>query len=122
VNVMAYTRGHRGDYDVGSERRGSAGRSQNACRTFAAARAGRAVRATIAAAMAFSALIRPHARPLSRLGFEAARQAGYPVTNDYNGAQTEGFGRSQYTSRNGHRLLQRECLPAAGRTASKFAG
>ncbi len=34
---------------------------------------------------------------------EAARQRGLPVTDDYNGAQNEGFGRSQYTIRNGRR-------------------
>ena len=34
---------------------------------------------------------------------EAARQAGLPITDDYNGASGEGFGRSQYTIRNGRR-------------------
>ena len=34
----------------------------------------------------------------------AAQQAGFPVTEDYNAARSEGFGRSQYTIRNGVRL------------------
>ncbi|MDZ5696553.1 choline dehydrogenase [Chelativorans sp. M5D2P16] len=33
----------------------------------------------------------------------ASRQAGYPQTDDYNGAQQEGFGRLQMTIRNGRR-------------------
>src|SRR5262249_44661209 len=41
--------------------------------------------------------------PLFDAWLEAARQAGYPVTDDYNGPQSEGFGRSQYTIRFGRR-------------------
>lgn len=35
--------------------------------------------------------------------FDAAKAQGYPSTSDYNGAQNEGFGRIQYTIRNGRR-------------------
>ncbi len=34
----------------------------------------------------------PRTNPLTRAFVEAGRQAGYPVTGDYNGAQQEGFG------------------------------
>jgi choline dehydrogenase-like flavoprotein len=41
--------------------------------------------------------------PLYDAWLEAAAAAGYPVTADYNGGQQEGFGRGQYTIRNGRR-------------------
>src|SRR5215211_7769225 len=39
--------------------------------------------------------------PLYEAWIEAARAAGYPVTDDYNSKSGEGFGRSQYSIRNG---------------------
>ncbi len=41
--------------------------------------------------------------PLYEAWLSAAEQAGWPLTDDYNGLNSEGFGRSQYTIRNGHR-------------------
>ncbi|SEQ66668.1 choline dehydrogenase [Faunimonas pinastri] len=41
--------------------------------------------------------------PLYRAFVEAARQAGYPVTDDINGRQQEGFGRMDMTVHNGRR-------------------
>ncbi|MCW6506662.1 choline dehydrogenase [Lichenifustis flavocetrariae] len=41
--------------------------------------------------------------PLYRAFIEAGRQAGYPVTEDVNGAQQEGFGRMDRTVHNGRR-------------------
>jgi choline dehydrogenase len=41
--------------------------------------------------------------PLHKAWFDAARQAGYPLTEDINGAQQEGFGRMDMTVRNGTR-------------------
>lgn len=41
--------------------------------------------------------------PLYRAFVEAARQAGYPVTDDYNAAQQEGFGRMDMTVHKGRR-------------------
>src|SRR5262249_60042193 len=34
---------------------------------------------------------------------ESAAAAGFPITDDYNGKQQEGFGRGQYTIRDGYR-------------------
>ena len=45
----------------------------------------------------------PLANPLYRAFIEAGRQAGYPVTEDVNGFQQEGFGRMDMTVRNGVR-------------------
>jgi 4-pyridoxate dehydrogenase len=41
--------------------------------------------------------------PLIEGFIEAGRAMGFPVTDDYNGAQQEGFGRLQATILNGHR-------------------
>ncbi|MBI1239911.1 MAG: choline dehydrogenase [Alphaproteobacteria bacterium] len=41
--------------------------------------------------------------PLFRVMVEAAREAGYPFTNDFNGSQQEGVGYFQLTTRNGRR-------------------
>ena len=41
--------------------------------------------------------------PLFDAWIEAAKAAGYPHVHDYNGASHEGFGRSQYTIRDGRR-------------------
>ena len=44
-----------------------------------------------------------HAEPLGRAFVEAGRQAGYPVTDDCNGAQQEGFGPCDRTTHGGKR-------------------
>ena len=41
--------------------------------------------------------------PLFETFIEAGRQAGYPVNDDFNGARQEGFGRFDFTIRNGRR-------------------
>ncbi|QIK42328.1 choline dehydrogenase [Pontivivens nitratireducens] len=41
--------------------------------------------------------------PLVKVFVEAGRQAGYPVTDDYNGAQQEGFGAMEQTIHKGRR-------------------
>ena len=41
--------------------------------------------------------------PLFDTFIEAGRQAGYPVNDDFNGANQEGFGRYDFTIRNGRR-------------------
>jgi choline dehydrogenase len=45
----------------------------------------------------------PRANPLFQAFIEAGRQAGYPVTADYNGAQQEGFGPMEATIWKGRR-------------------
>ena len=47
--------------------------------------------------------------PLFTAWLEAARMTGLPVTEDYNGISGEGFGRAQYSIRNGRR-----CSAAVG--------
>ena len=45
----------------------------------------------------------PRSNPLYQAFIEAGRQAGYPVTEDYNGRQQEGFGPMEMTVHNGIR-------------------
>jgi choline dehydrogenase len=45
----------------------------------------------------------PRANPLYEAFIEAGRQAGYPVTEDYNGRQQEGFGAMEMTVHDGIR-------------------
>jgi 4-pyridoxate dehydrogenase len=104
VNVMAYTRGHRGDYDRWANN-GATGWAYGDCLPYF-----RRCETWEGGASEFRGGDGPlgteYARtddPLFPAWIEAARQAGLPVSNDYNGADGEGFGRSQYTIRNGRR-------------------
>ncbi len=104
INVMAYTRGHRGDYDRWAQK-GCAGWSYadvlpyfRRGETFAeGANAWRGGEGPLKVEFARSR------DPLFDAWIEAARSAGHPVTDDYNAAAGEGFGRSQYTIGGGRR-------------------
>ena len=104
VNVMAYTRGHPGDFDRWAQK-GATGWSYadvlpyfKRCETFAGgASAWRGGDGPLGTEFARTA------DPLYPAWIAAAKAAGLPVTADYNAAHAEGFGRSQYTIRNGRR-------------------
>ncbi len=55
--------------------------------------------------------------PLYDAWLEAAKSCGYPFTSDYNGEQQEGFGRGQFTIRDGRRSSSANAFlkPARGR-------
>ncbi len=104
INVMAYTRGHRGDYDRWA-RNGAIGWAYREilpyfrrCETWqngeSEYRGGSGPLHTEFARTT---------DPLFDAWTEAGRAAGYPVTDDYNSANQEGFGRSQYTIGHGRR-------------------
>jgi 4-pyridoxate dehydrogenase len=104
VNVMAYTRGSPGDYDRWA-RNGATGWSYDEvlpyfkrCETWeggeSAYRGGSGPLGTEFAKTS---------DPLYDGWIGAGKAAGFPYTPDANGAQQEGFGRSQYTIRNGRR-------------------
>ncbi len=104
INVMAYTRGHRGDYDRWAQKGARGWSYADALPYFKRAetwehgedkyRGGSGPLGTQWAKTT---------DPLYEAWIDAGRAAGIPHTPDYNGATTEGFGRSQYTIRNGRR-------------------
>ena len=55
--------------------------------------------------------------PANDAWFEAARQAGWPMTPDLNGSDTQGFGRAQFTIQDGRRASAANAYlrPAVGR-------
>jgi 4-pyridoxate dehydrogenase len=118
TNAMAYCRGHPGDYDRWSAA-GLAGwsyadvlpyfrRQESWAGGANAYRGGNGPLAT-----------RPsnYDDPLVEAYLAAGKAAGYPVTEDYNGANPEGFGRLQMTIRNGRRCSASTAYlrPALGR-------
>jgi choline dehydrogenase-like flavoprotein len=104
INVMAYTRGNRGDYDRWAQK-GARGWSYadvlpyfKRCETWQdGADPWRGGAGPVGTEFAKTR------DPLYDAWLEAAKAAGFPVTDDYNGRQQEGFGRGQYTIRDGYR-------------------
>ncbi len=104
INVMAYTRGHRGDYDHWAQM-GARGWSYadvlpyfKRCETWEAGEnPWRGGCGPIGTQWAKTR------DPLFDAWIEAGKAAGFPHTEDYNGKQQEGFGRGQYTIRDGYR-------------------
>ena len=104
INVMAYVRGHPGDYDRWA-RQGCPGWSYaevlpyfKRCESWEqgenAWRGGHGPLGVIGSR---------NRDPLFDGWLEAAQEADWPFTEDYNGQEPEGFGRSQWTIRNGRR-------------------
>jgi len=104
INVMAYVRGHRGDYDRWAQN-GCSGWSYadvlpyfKRCESWEkgedAWRGGHGP---------LSVIDTRNRDPLFDGWLDAARDADWPFTEDYNGAEQEGFGRGQWTIRNGRR-------------------
>ena len=118
INVMAYTRGNAGDYDRWGQK-GARGWSyadvlpyfrrcetwENGTDTY---RGGEGSLGTEFAKTE---------DPLYDAWLEAAKACGYPITPDYNGKQQVGFGRGQYTIRDGRRSSTANAFlkPARGR-------
>jgi 4-pyridoxate dehydrogenase len=104
INVMAYTRGHSGDYDRWAQK-GARGWSYadvlpyfKRCETWQGGdNRWRGGSGPIGTEFARTR------DPLYDAWLEAAKAAGFPVSDDYNGQQQEGFGRGQYTIRDGYR-------------------
>jgi len=104
INVMAYVRGNRGDYDRWSNN-GCAGwsyaevlpyfkRCESWERGESAWRGGRGPLSVIGSRSR---------DPLWDGWLAAAREADWPFTDDYNGPEQDGFGRAQWTIHNGRR-------------------
>jgi choline dehydrogenase-like flavoprotein len=104
INVMAYTRGHAGDYDRWAQK-GARGWSYADVLPYfrrgetweEGGNPWRGSEGPVGTQWARTD------DPLYDAWLDAAQTAGYPVTEDYNGGRQEGFGRGQYTIRNGRR-------------------
>ena len=118
INVMAYTRGNRGDYDRWAQK-GARGWSYadvlpyfRRCETWQGGEdAWRGGTGPLGTEFAKTA------DPLYDAWVAAGKAAGYPFNPDYNGREQEGFGRSQYTIRDGRRSSSASAFlkPARGR-------
>jgi choline dehydrogenase-like flavoprotein len=104
INVMAYTRGHPGDYDRWA-RNGATGWSYADVLPYF--RRGESweggesqYRGGLGPVGTQSAKTRD---PIFDAWIEAGKAAGFPSTPDYNADRQEGFGRGQYTIRDGRR-------------------
>jgi choline dehydrogenase-like flavoprotein len=118
VNVMAYTRGHRGDLDRWAYAGTTGWSYADLLPYFKRAetwedgetpwRGGDGPLGTQWA---------QKRDPVVTAWFEASRHAGWPFTEDLNGANSVGFGRVQYTIRNGRRASSANAYlhPAIGR-------
>ena len=105
INVMAYVRGHRGDYDRWAQQHGCRGWSYaevlpyfKRCESWE-----KGENAWRGGDGPLSVIDTRNTDPLFDAWLEAAQQADWPFTEDYNAAQQEGFGRSQWTIKNGRR-------------------
>ena len=104
INVMAYVRGHRGDYDRWAEN-GCPGWSYaevlpyfKRCESWE-----KGENAWRGGHGPLSVIDTRNRDPLFDGWLDAAREADWPFTEDYNGAEQEGFGRGQWTIKNGRR-------------------
>ena len=105
INVMAYVRGHRGDFDRWAQK-GATGWSYDDVLPFFKRNetwAGTPDPTYRGDSGALGVVPSPFNDPLFDAWIEAGREAGYALTSDYNGAEQEGFGRAQFTIKDGRR-------------------
>jgi 4-pyridoxate dehydrogenase len=118
TNAMAYCRGHPRDYDRWAAA-GSAGWSYADVLPYFRRQESWSGGATAYRGGDGPLATRPSSYddPLVDAYLAAGQAAGYPVTEDYNGANPEGFGRLQMTIRNGRRCSASTAYlrPARGR-------
>lgn len=104
INVMAYVRGNRGDYDRWA-REGAEGWSYaDVLPYFKRTETWEGGETTWRGGSGHVGTIRTRSLdPIWDDWLEAGRALGYPFTDDYNGEVQEGFSRSQFTIRDGRR-------------------
>ena len=118
VNALFYVRGHRGDYERWASGGLPSWSFQHVLPYFkrqetweGGANAYRGGSGPLSTQYSY------YADPLVKAYLEAGKQAGHPATDDYNGAQQEGFCVAQVTVRNGRRCSAAVAYlrPALGR-------
>jgi choline dehydrogenase-like flavoprotein len=104
INVMAYTRGHRGDYDRWAQKGARGWSYADVLPYFKRAEAWEGGEDTYRGGAGPLGTQWAKTRdPLYEAWIDAGKAAGIPHTADYNGKSAEGFGNSQYTIRDGRR-------------------
>ena len=104
INVMAYTRGNRGDYDRWAQKGARGWSYADVLPYFRRTEAWEGGADTWRGGEGLvGTQFAKTPDPLFDAWLEAAKACGYPLTDDYNGKQQEGWGRGQYTIRDGRR-------------------
>jgi 4-pyridoxate dehydrogenase len=104
INVMAYVRGHRGDYDRWAQQGCRGWSYADVLPYFKRCESWEKGENTWRGGHGPLTVIDTRNRdPLFDGWLDAARDADWPFTEDYNGKEQEGFGRGQWTIRNGRR-------------------
>jgi choline dehydrogenase/4-pyridoxate dehydrogenase len=104
INAMAYVRGHRGDYERWAEAGLTTWSYAHVLPYFRRQEAWEGGASTYRGGDGpLTTRLSRYPDPLSTALAEAGAAGGWPTTEDYNGAQQEGFGRWQATIRDGKR-------------------
>jgi len=104
INVMAYTRGHRGDYDRWAQKGARGWSYADVLPYFKRAETWEGGEDKYRGGSGPLGTEWAKTRdPLYQAWIDAGKAAGIPHTPDYNGASPIGFGNSQYTIRDGRR-------------------
>jgi choline dehydrogenase-like flavoprotein len=104
INVMAFTRGHQGDYDRWAQNGARGWSYADVLPYFKRCETWQDGENEWRGGTGPIGVERARTRdPLYDAWIAAGQAAGFPHTEDYNGYSAEGFGRSQYSIRNGRR-------------------
>ena len=104
INVMAYTRGNRGDYDRWAQKGARGWSYADVLPYFRRAETWEGGENTWRGGSGLlGTQFSKTPDPLFDAWAEAGKCAGFPTTSDYNGEFQEGFGRAQFTVRDGRR-------------------
>ena len=104
INAMAYVRGHRGDYERWAEAGLTTWSYAHVLPYFRRQECWEGGAGTYRGGDGpLTTRLTRYTDPLVEAYRAAGAAAGHPLTDDYNGAQQEGFGRSQQTIRDGRR-------------------
>ncbi|MCY3879376.1 MAG: choline dehydrogenase [Rhodobacteraceae bacterium] len=104
INGMIYVRGNRHDYDRWAQSGLSGWSYEDVLTSFTRSEMHRERRDMFHGQEGELAVCRARgSNPLFDVFVEAGKQAGYPANDDFNGAEQEGFGRFDFTIRNGKR-------------------
>jgi 4-pyridoxate dehydrogenase len=104
INVMAYTRGHRGDYDRWAQKGARGWSYADVLPYFKRSETWEGGEDKYRGGSGPLGTQWAKTRdPLYEAWIDAGKSAGIPHTPDYNGRSAEGFGNSQYTIRDGRR-------------------